>query len=255
MSPKLRLSMALAAALAFAAPALAQAPAPALDRGQVEGIVRDYLLKNPEIIREAITALEERQRESEKVAQAKAFGDNREAIYNDPNAIVVGNPAGDVTLVEFFDYNCGYCKRSVLDVRELIKADPKLRIVLRDFPILGPDSIEASKVAVAAKSQLKGEKLWDFHLKLMSTRGKVGRERALEVAKEMGLDLAKLSAEAGNPAVMAPIQKTMELADSLGLNGTPVFIAGDEVISGAVGVEPLRKAIASVRQCGKATCA
>ena len=135
-----------------------------------------------------------------------------------------------------------------------MKADPKLRVVLKDFPVLGPDSVEASRIGVAAKQQLKGDRLFEYHTKLMETRGRVNGERAVAVAKEMGLDLAKLQKDAEADEAKAALQENVALGDKLGLTGTPAFVIGDEVISGAVGIEPMRKTIAGVRQCGRATC-
>lgn len=252
-------AIALAGAMA-AAPLMgagAQTAAPSFTPAQkqaIEGIIKDYLLKNPEILREALVELETRQRDAERLAQKQALQEQQAALASDQGSIVVGNPQGDVTLIEFFDYNCGYCKKSLLDVQALIKSDPKLKVVLRDFPILGPDSVEASKIALAVKQHLKGEKYLDYHARLMSSRGRVGKDRALEIAKEMGLDPAKLVAEAETPAVLGGIQKTLHIAESLSINGTPAFIVGDEVISGAVGEGPIRNSIQSVRKCGKAAC-
>jgi protein-disulfide isomerase len=188
------------------------------------------------------------------VAQQTALKEVRQTLINSPHSYVAGNLSGDITLVEFFDYNCGYCKQSLVDLRNLMKADPKLRVVLKDFPVLGPDSVEASRVALAAKEQLKGDKLFEYHAKLMETRGRVNGERAMALAKEMGLDLAKLQKDLESPNVRNALQENVGLGDKLGLSGTPAFIVGDEVIPGAVGVEPLRKLVANVRSCGKAEC-
>jgi protein-disulfide isomerase len=246
--------IALAAAGFIALPALAQTPAPTLPRAEIEGIVRDYLLKNPEVLQEAMAELERRQQESQKQAQAAALKDSREALLNSRHGVSIGNPAGDVTMVEFFDYNCGFCKRALGDLRTLIKADPKLRIVLKDFPVLGPDSVEASRVALAAKQQLKGDKLFEYHAKVLESRGRVNGERAMAVAKEMGLDMARLQRDMGGEEVAAAIAENASLGDKLGLSGTPAYVIGDEIVPGAVGAEPLRKTIAGVRQCGKAAC-
>ncbi|MET0605410.1 MAG: DsbA family protein [Beijerinckiaceae bacterium] len=246
----------MAGLMAQAAP-LAQAPAPAFSPAQkqaIEAIIKDYLLQNPEILREALMELESRQREAERVAQKKALEEQQAALLSENGSIVVGNPKGDVTLVELFDYNCGYCKKSLVDMQALLKSDPKLKVVLRDFPILGPDSVEASKVAMAVKQHLKGDKYFDYHVRLMSSRGRAGKDRALEVAKEMGLDPVKLAKDAESPAVAQAIQQTLQIAEALSVNGTPAFVVGDEVIAGAVGEETMRRAIQSVRQCGKASC-
>lgn len=246
---------ALLCGLIAAAPASAQSgPFNADQRRAIGEIVRDYLVQHPELLHEALQELERRQQDAQKTALDKALRTERERLVNSPYGIVVGNPAGDVTVVEFFDFNCGFCKRALNDMRALIKNDPKLRVVLKDFPVLGPDSLEASRVALAAKRQLQGDKLFDYHIRVMESRGRVNGERAMAVAKEMGLDLAKLRKDVESEEVKAAIRENVELGDKLGLTGTPAFVIGDEVVFGAVGLEPLRKNVASVRQCGKATC-
>jgi protein-disulfide isomerase len=223
-------------------------------RTAFEAIVRDYILKNPEILQEALAELERRQQDAQHVAQKQMVANEKAALVNSPHHSVVGNPAGDVTLVEFFDYNCSFCKRSLGDVVELTKSDPRLRVILKDFPVLGPDSVEASQVALAVRQQLKGDKYLEFHAKLMASKGRVGKERAIVVAKELGVDTARLAKDMEAPEVKAAIDDTVRLGDRLGLTGTPSFVIGEDVISGAVGLEPLQSAVASVRQCGKATC-
>jgi protein-disulfide isomerase len=253
LAPFLRL-LALAGALALAAPAVAQTPFTADQRQAIGEVVKEYLLKNPEVLQEAIAELERRQQESQKAAQTAALGQSRETLLNSPQDFSAGNPSGDLTVVEFFDYNCGYCKRALTDLQALMKSDPKIRVVLKDFPVLGPDSVEASRVALAAKRQLKGEKLFEYHVKLMETRGRINGERATAVAKDMGVDVAKLQKDMESPAVKAVIQENVVLGDKLGLSGTPAFVIGNEIIAGAVGLEPLRRTVAAVRQCGRATC-
>jgi len=246
---------ALFGALAIAPVASAQnAPFNEQQKQAIGEIVREYLLKNPEILQDVMTELERRQQEAQRVAQENALKESREALINSPHSIVAGNPTGEVTLVEFFDYNCGYCKRALGDVQALIKSDPKLRVVLKDFPVLGPDSVEASRVSLAVKEQLKGEKLVEYHMRLMETRGRVNGERAIALAKEMGVDVARLQRDIDGANVRSAIQENVVLGDKLGLTGTPAFVIGNEVISGAVGLEPLRRVVANVRQCGKASC-
>ncbi len=152
------------------------------------------------------------------------------------------------------DYNCGFCKRAADDVRALAKDDPKLKIVIKDFPILGPDSVEASRVALAVKSQLQGQKYFDFHAKLMATKGRINAAKALEVAKEAGVDVERAKKDMEGPAVRAAIEDTVALGDRLGLTGTPAFILGDEVVFGAVGPGPLKVKIDALRKCGKTEC-
>jgi protein-disulfide isomerase len=241
----------------FALGSAAQAQSAAFTDQQKQAIgqvVKEYLLQNPEILTEAMAELEKRQSEAQKVAQAGALKDARQTLLNAPHSFVAGNPSGDVTLVEFFDYNCGYCKRALSDVRAMVKADPKLRVVLKDFPVLGPDSVEASRVALAVKNQLQGDKLFDYHVKVLESRGRVNGERAIAVAKEMGLDVARLQKDMDAADIRSALQENVSLGDKLGLSGTPAFIIGDEVVAGAVGLEPLRQVVAGVRRCGKATC-
>jgi len=257
--PHLRLPAVAAAAIAaftaFApvAPASAAEMTPA-ERTAIEQVVRDYLLKNPEVLQEAIAELERRQEDNQRQAQEQAVASASHALYEDANNIVVGNPKGNVTLVEFFDYNCGYCKRALGDLANLVKGDPDLKIVLKDFPILRPESLDASLVALAARKQLPGEKFFEYHSRLLSSKGIVGKDRAVEVAKEMGLDVARLQRDAAAPELRDEIKKTMVLGDQLSLTGTPAFVLGRDVVFGAVGFEPMQKAIASVRQCGRTTC-
>jgi protein-disulfide isomerase len=246
---------ALVGALALSPGVLAQgSPFNDQQKQAIGEIVREYLLKNPELLQEVLVELEKRQNEAQRVAQASALTETREILYDSAHSIVAGNPSGDVTLIEFFDYNCGYCKRALSDVQTLVKADPKLRVILKDFPVLGPDSVEASRVALAVKNQLKGEKLFAYHVKLMESRGRVNGERAVAVAKEMGVDTARLQKDMQADEVREVLQQNVGLGDKLGLTGTPAFIAGESVIPGAVGLEPLKQVVANVRECGKAAC-
>ncbi|WP_375461995.1 DsbA family protein [uncultured Enterovirga sp.] len=232
----------------LAGPAAAQATFNPAQRTEIEQIIKQYLVKNPEVLQEAISELEKRQQESQRTAQQAMLAQAGQALFNSPHGSVFGNPAGDVTLVEFFDYNCGYCKRALADVRALIKADPKLKVVMRDLPVLGPDSVEASRVALAAKQQMSGDKLFEYHSRLLESRGRIGAERATSLAKEMGLDMARLQRDIGGDAVKAAIAENSDLGEKLALTGTPAFVVGTEVISGAVGAEALAQAIALARK-------
>lgn len=240
---------ALLAALALPSAVLAQAAAFSPEqREAIGGIIREYLVKNPEVLQEAFTELQRRQQEAEQAGRAEVLTSERAKLESSPRDFVLGNPQGDVTMVEFLDYNCGYCKRAVADVTALIKADPKLRVVIKDFPVLGPGSVEASRVALAAKAQLTGGKLYEFHTRLMERRGQANGEAAKAVAKEMGLDMARLEKDLQSSDINATLQETMELGQKLGINGTPGFVIGNEVIAGAVGVEPLRAVISNTRK-------
>jgi len=248
-------AVALLGTLVMAPAAMAQSAVFTDQQKQVIGeIVKDYLIKNPEVLTEVIAELEKRQSEAQQVAQAGAVKETRQSLLNASHSYVVGNPSGDVTLVEFFDYNCGYCKKALADVQTLMKSDPKLRVVLKDFPVLGPDSVEASRVALAVKNQLQGQKLLDYHVKVMDTRGRVNGERAMTVAKEMGVDTGRLQKDIESAEIRNALQENMALGDKLSLSGTPAFIVGETVIPGAVGLEPLKQLVNNVRQCGKANC-
>ncbi len=239
----------------LAAPAIGQPAAfTSEQRDAIEQVVKQYLVRNPEVLQEAIAELEKRQADAQRKAQAAALAETRGALMTSPHGNVFGNPAGDVTLVEFFDYNCGYCKRALADIRALIKSDAKLKVVLKDLPVLGPESVEATRVALAVKQQSSGDKLFEYHSRLLETRGRVGGEQALKLAREMGFDMARLQRDLGGPEVKAAMAENSELGEKLALTGTPAFVIGDEVISGAVGVEPLRQAIAMTRKCGRAVC-
>lgn len=223
-------------------------------RKAVTDLIRETLLKNPELIQEALVELERRNQVAQAEAQRSAVASEKANLVDPATSIIAANPQGDVTLVEFMDYNCGFCKRALDDVRTLAKDDPKLRVVIKDFPILGPDSVEASRVAIAVKNQLQGQKYWDFHNKLMATKGRINGAKALEIAKEAGADVERARKDMDAPATRAAIESTVALGDRLGLTGTPAFIIGDEVVFGAVGAAALKEKIEAVRKCGKATC-
>ena len=223
-------------------------------RGEIEKIIKDYLLKHPEVLQEAMAELEKRQAVAEAEKARSAVKNHSEAIFNSPRQVTLGNPQGDVTFVEFFDYNCGYCKRALDDMNALMAKDPKLKVVLKEFPVLGPGSTEAAKVAVAVRMQDKtGKKYLEFHQKLLTGRGQADRARALAVAKEVGLDMARLEKDLKSEEIDATLAESMKLAEALGLNGTPSYVIGNDVVVGAVGLATLKEKINNAR-CGKATC-
>jgi protein-disulfide isomerase len=160
-----------------------------------------------------------------------------------------------VTLVEFFDYNCPYCRKAMTTLDALLKTDPKLKIVLRDLPIVHPpESIEVAKIAMAAKNQLPGDKFWDFHKKLFSASRIIAKAQALQVAKDAGLDMARLDRDAESDAVKAALADSDRLSQILNLRGTPAFVLGDDVVFGALEDDEMKAQIAAVRQCGRTTC-
>jgi protein-disulfide isomerase len=223
-------------------------------RREFERIIREYLISNPEVLQEAIAELEKRQAAAEAEKHQTAVKDNAQALFNSDRHVVVGNPKGDVNFVEFFDYNCGYCKRAMTDMFELMKDDPKLRVVLKEFPVLGPASVEAARIGVAVRMQDKsGKKYLDFHQKLLSGRGQVDKARAITAAKEAGLDVARIERDLGSAEVRLSLEESFDLAKKLGLNGTPSYVIGGNVVVGAVGVEALKEKV-NVARCGKAIC-
>ncbi|MDQ0469380.1 DsbA family protein [Labrys wisconsinensis] len=245
---------ACALAAAVAVPAARAEDAAKLDRPAIEAIVKDYLLQHPEVIEDAINVLQERRATAEAEKQRQAVSANSDAILSAPQNAVLGNPKGDVTLVEFFDYNCGYCKRALPDMLGLINDDKKLKVVLKDYPILSPGSIEAASVAIAVKKQIQGDKFLEFHKELLASRGQVGKDRALEVAKDVGIDMKKLQADMAEQGVRTAIGENLRLGDTLGVSGTPSYILAGEVVSGAIGYDALKAKIDAVRQCGKTLC-
>lgn len=246
----------VAALAAFVPLALAAAPSYALtgtDKQEVEAIVRDYILQNPEIIQQAMAELDKRRVAAEQAERKAGVTRNAEAIFNSPRQVVLGNPKGDVTLVEFFDYNCGYCRHAYSDLRRLMDEDPKLRVVLKEFPVLGPGSGEAAQVAVAV-NKIAPEKYGAFHDALITGRGQADGARAMAAATSIGLDEADVRKEMQTALVNDTLTEVYGLAERLGINGTPSYVVGDEVVVGAVGYDQLKKRIESVRACGSTTC-
>ncbi|MGE3145562.1 MAG: DsbA family protein [Pseudorhodoplanes sp.] len=251
----LRILAAAAVLLVAAAVSGAQAQGLSADqRREVETIIKNYLLKNPELLEEAMRELEKRQTAAEAEKAKAAVKENAELLFNSPRQVTLGNPQGDVTFVEFFDYNCGFCKRALTDMLDLMKTDPNLKVVLKEFPVLGQGSVEAAQVGAAVRMQDKtGKKYLDFHQKLLNGRGQADKARAMAAAKEAGLDMARLEKDYAGAEVKATLEESMKLADPLGLNGTPSYVIGNEVVVGAVGLPALKEKINTAR-CGKAIC-
>lgn len=241
-------------ALGQTAPAPA-APAPAMpDRAAFEAIIKDYLLKNPEVIQEAMIELERRQKEAEQQAVKRITSDPKGPLYVSDHHTVVGNPNGDVTIVEFFDFNCGFCKRGVADIQKVMDTDKNVRVVLKEFPILAPGSRDAAVVALALRTQFDKDKLWKFHVNLLNVRGNIGKEQALAAAKDLGADMKKLEVAMASPAIPLALEESRMLADALGINGTPSYVVAEDLIIGARGYDELMKRVQAWRQCKKAEC-
>ena len=239
-------AIAVTAAIVTAAPVQAQSFTPQ-QRGEIETIIRDYFIKHPEMIEE-LQALAQ----AEKVK--KLIGENREILLNSPRQVTLGNPKGDVTMVEFFDYNCGYCKRALDDMLTLMKNDPNLRVVLKEMPVLSQGSMDAAQVAAALAMQDKsGKRYLDFHQRLLTGRGQVDRARALAAAKDAGADMARLEKDMMSPEIKTTLEESFKLAEAFGIQGTPSYVIGNEVLVGAVGLKELQAKINTAR-CGKPAC-
>ena len=244
-----RLSMAAAIALGLAGAgvgagtALAAGNAAAAlgnsrpDRAEIEAIVRDYILSHPEIIPEAVARLE--QAEARKV-----LATNRAAIETPFPGAVAGNPAGDVKLVVFFDYACPYCRQGHADVTRLVREDPKLAVIYRDFPVLSPASTEAALASLSAATQGGYGK---FHNAMFESPGRVSLERTMGIVKGVGLSEQRTTADLASPALKAEVSRNLELGRNLGLTGTPSYIIGNRILSGAVGFDRLKEAVAAAR--------
>jgi protein-disulfide isomerase len=249
------LAAAVVALLVFAAPQTARAAEfNATQRGEIEKIVREYLIAHPEVLQEAMAELEKKQATLDAEKHKAAVKTHAQLLFSSPRQVNLGNPQGNVTFVEFFDYNCGYCKRAMEDMMALMKSDPKLRVVLKEFPVLGQGSMEAAQVAVAVNMQDKsGKKYLEFHQKLLMGRGQADRARAMAVARDIGMDMPRLEKDMNSAEAKATLQESFKLAEALGLNGTPSYVIGDQVVVGAVGLSALQEKINTSR-CGKATC-
>jgi protein-disulfide isomerase len=224
------------------------------ERAAFEAVIKDYLLKNPEIIEQAIEALQKKKEDAARLARLRIVEDKAGPLFNSKTHVVIGSPSAPVTLVEFFDYNCGYCKKALPDMAKLVESEPAVKIILKDFPILSRESQEAAIVAMALKQQFEPKRFWDFHLKLMSERGRIGKEQAIDLAREMGADMDRLANDMTSDLIRAGLSETAELAQALDISGTPSYVLGDEVVVGAVGIEELQSRISAIKQCGKNVC-
>ncbi len=252
----------LVAALPAPPAAFAQAPAAqAADtrafspeqKRAIEEIVKDYLIANPEVFLEVQQSLEAKMETIQAERIKAAIAQNARDIYHSAYAPVAGNPKGDITVVEFFDYNCGYCKRGFPELAKLIDKDSKVRVVFKELPILSKGSEEAARVALAARLQ---GKYWEVHRALLESKGQANESVALKIAEKLGLDMAKLKKDTESSEIKAEIERVRELATKMGINGTPHFLVGDRGIAGAPEdlYEQLAKNVTELRQSGCAVC-
>jgi protein-disulfide isomerase len=214
------------------------------EREAIERIIREYLEKHPEVVGEALRALEERRRAAQRERARQAIVAREAELVRDPEAPIGGNPQGDVTVVEFFDYRCTHCQRAVGEVKKLLESDPRVRLVYKEFPILGPESLVAARAALAARREARYPA---FHEALMAAAGPLTRPEVLKIATEVGLDAARIQAGMDGAEVTEILRRNYALAQSLGINGTPAFVIGAELVPGAVAVEVLQDLVGRAR--------
>jgi protein-disulfide isomerase len=216
-------------------------------RKEIGDIVRQYLLENPELLLEVSKELENRQQQAENKKRRDTLVANAKELFQSPDDLVAGNPNGDVTMVEFFDYNCGWCKKGLPEVLSLVDKDKNVKLVLKEFPIFGGDSDYAAKAALASRKQ---GKYWEFHLALLGHDGKVTSAGVDEIAVATGLDLKQLKADMESPEIAEILKRNQKLAQDLAISGTPAFIIDDNVVPGYLPADGLMAAINDVRSAG-----
>lgn len=241
-----RVVAALLVLAAFHLPAAAQGFSPDQKKA-IEELVRAYILKNPEIIREAVEALQAKEQQSAEERRAESITKLRSELIADPTSPVLGNPAGDVTVVEFFDYRCPYCKRTGPVIDQLVKDDGRIRRVMKEFPILGPESQFASRVALAAAAQQKYEPV---HRLLLGTKGALDKDTVMKLAKDAGVDMDRLKQDLKSPAIDEALKRNRELAGALEITGTPAFVIGKEFVPGAADLDTFKAIVARSRKGG-----
>ncbi len=214
------------------------------DRTAIERVVRDYILENPGIVVEALQAYEAQRQRAEQERRQAALAQYQDQLLRDPEAPVIGNPEGDVTLVEFFDYRCPYCRSFGEQLVLLLERDPQVRVVMKEFPILSRESIEAARAALAADRQ-GGYRA--FHFALLEEPGDLSREHILATADRVGLDRARLERDMRDPAIDDILRRNYQLAEALGIDGTPAIVIGEQIHAGALPLDRLTEAIAAAR--------
>lgn len=220
------------------------AVAQTMTEDDVKRLALQAILENPEIVMQAVAILQAEEDVAAAENAARVLTDQRMALEQDPNAPVLGNPDGDVTLVEFFDYNCPYCKRAAPEIEALISADSNVRVVYREWPILSEGSVFAAKAALAAREQGKYE---EFHWALMDMRERAEESSVIDVAESLGLDVAQLRLDMESATVLEHIQNSMDLARQLGFSGTPSFVIGEELVPGFVPLDELQRLVVEAR--------
>ncbi len=248
----LALACALVAAAPFGASRAAETTTPPQaaetttpQRQQIEAVIHDYLLQHPDVLIAALRAAEDKLDRDNDAKASQTVVLHRQEIYDDPATPIGGNPQGTATIVEFFDYRCPYCKQVQPSLEALLKQDPKLRLVYKEFPILGPVSLTAAHAALAAQRQGKYDA---FHAAMMAARGNITDDTVYQVAASVGLDVDRLKRDMASPEIARQLKDNLVLADTLNIHGTPAFIVGDRVVPGAVDLATLKTMVADQHQ-------
>jgi protein-disulfide isomerase len=236
---------AVGASFLFSAPSANAAKSPA-EKKEIEGIIYDYLMENPEVILEAVQRLQQREAAEEKAKVDAYLSQNRDKIEGPEGSFIAGNPNGDVTIVEFFDYHCTYCKQNLNALLNFVEADGNIKLVLREFPALRnrAPSMEAAMAAVASMDQ---GKYMEFHLALMRSKGTLSQTRIEDIAQSVGVDIVELNAKLKDKSVEKIVEDNMDMAHALGIDGTPSFVIGGNVVIGLRSSEELEAIVAAVR--------
>lgn len=216
----------------------------AAQRQKVEQIVRETLEKNPDIVLKALKVLQEQREAAEREAMRDVVGQLKKPLHDEAPRLIAGNPDGDVTIVEFFDYRCGYCKQVFPSLMTLLKDDGKVRVIFKEFPVLGEASRLASRAALASEAQ---GKYLPFHIALMEYRGQLNEEAIFKIADGVGLDVKKLSQDMDDPAIDEALARSAKLGQALDLSGTPAFIIGQTIVPGAISLSDIKKFVAEER--------
>lgn len=216
-----------------------------LTRTEIEQIVEDYIMNNPETILNSVDQYTANQRARAEDAATESLEVNRPRIFDDGKHPFAGNPNGNVTIVEFFDYNCGYCKKALANIMTLLGEDPELKVIFIDLPILGASSEKAARWSLAAADQ---NLYFEFHVALMENSGRVTDGALMSVAEQVGMDMDKAQAYIQSDDVRNQLLENLDIATQIGISGTPGFIFGDEIIRGYIEVDEMRKGIEFKRQ-------
>ncbi len=234
-------AFAVLSSAAFTSPAQAQA---ALDKAAVEKIIKDYLMENPEAIIDSLESYREKQERDQRVSASQSIEKNQ-AYLTGADLPSIGSADADVVVVEFFDYNCGYCRKAVPDIQTILDTDKNVRFVFQEMPILSPSSAEIARWSLASHKQ---GKYFEYHAALMAHKGSKTPKNLKKLAKDVGLDANKLEKDAGSEAVKVQLEKSMTMAREIGIRGTPAFIVNGELYPGYLGEEGLKQSIEKARE-------